>query len=112
VEVLTSEKPFEVDGLLFFHQQTHYTPGTTPLVTWLTPQLVPEILGISVSEPFLLSKYPEVTLPMETVTTEAAKPKKKGKRSSKKRQTGMETDSVENENSDMDTHITISSSYK
>jgi hypothetical protein len=49
---------------------------------------------------------------METVTTEAAKPKKKGKRSSKKRQTGMETDSVENENSDMDTHITISSSYK
>jgi len=37
-----------VDGLLFYHRQTHYTPGTTPLVGWLRPYMVTDILGIEV----------------------------------------------------------------
>ncbi|XP_037307257.1 snurportin-1 isoform X2 [Pungitius pungitius] len=37
-----------VDGLLFYHRQTHYTPGSTPLVGWLRPYMVTDILGIEV----------------------------------------------------------------
>ncbi|NXP10608.1 SPN1 protein, partial [Thinocorus orbignyianus] len=47
-KVLAMDFPFEVDGLLFYHKQTHYTPGSTPLVGWLRPYMVPEILGLSV----------------------------------------------------------------
>uniref|UniRef100_A0A8C5Q4N7 Snurportin-1 n=1 Tax=Leptobrachium leishanense TaxID=445787 RepID=A0A8C5Q4N7_9ANUR len=43
--VLTQEFPYKVDGLLFYHKQTHYTPGSTPLVGWLRPYMAPEILG-------------------------------------------------------------------
>ena len=37
-----------MDGLLFFHKRTHYVPGRTPLVGWLKPYMVQEILGIQV----------------------------------------------------------------
>lgn len=37
-----------MDGLLFYHRQTHYTPGSTPLVGWLRPYMVTDILGIEV----------------------------------------------------------------
>uniref|UniRef100_A0A3Q3AB74 Snurportin-1 n=1 Tax=Kryptolebias marmoratus TaxID=37003 RepID=A0A3Q3AB74_KRYMA len=37
-----------VDGLLFYHRQTHYTPGSTPLVGWLRPYMVSDILGMEV----------------------------------------------------------------
>ncbi|XP_035667096.1 snurportin-1-like [Branchiostoma floridae] len=38
--------PYEVDGLLFFHKRTHYTFGSSPLVGWLKPHMLPDILGI------------------------------------------------------------------
>jgi len=41
---------FEIDGLLFFHKRTHYTFGSTPLVVWLKPYMLGEILGITVNE--------------------------------------------------------------
>ncbi|MEE6528178.1 hypothetical protein FKM82_030189, partial [Ascaphus truei] len=44
-QVLTQEFPYKVDGLLFYHKHTHYTPGSTPLVGWLRPYMAPEILG-------------------------------------------------------------------
>ncbi|XP_051012472.1 snurportin-1 isoform X2 [Acomys russatus] len=37
-----------VDGLLFYHKQTHYSPGSTPLVGWLRPYMVSDILGVVV----------------------------------------------------------------
>jgi len=43
----------EVDGLLFFHKRTHYTCGRTPLVGWLKPYMLPEILGVSVPDAYL-----------------------------------------------------------
>ena len=49
----------QVDGLLFFHKRTHYTCGRTPLVGWLKPYLLPEILGISVPDAYL-TKAPSV----------------------------------------------------
>uniref|UniRef100_A0A667WVW1 Snurportin-1 n=1 Tax=Myripristis murdjan TaxID=586833 RepID=A0A667WVW1_9TELE len=47
-KALTAEYSFNVDGLLFYHRQTHYTPGSTPLVGWLRPYMVTDILGIEV----------------------------------------------------------------
>lgn len=46
----------QVDGLLFYHKQTHYTPGSTPLVGWLRPYMVPEILGLTVPTTVLTAK--------------------------------------------------------
>uniref|UniRef100_A0A8C1HE12 Snurportin-1 n=1 Tax=Cyprinus carpio carpio TaxID=630221 RepID=A0A8C1HE12_CYPCA len=45
-----------VDGLLFYHKETHYTPGSTPLVGWLRPYMVADILGIEVPQCPLTSK--------------------------------------------------------
>ncbi|NWI90193.1 SPN1 protein, partial [Pitta sordida] len=55
-ELLATDFPFEVDGLLFYHRQTHYTPGSTPLVGWLRPYMVPEILGLAVPPTVLTAK--------------------------------------------------------
>ncbi|KFO82040.1 Snurportin-1, partial [Cuculus canorus] len=55
-KVLAMDFPFEVDGLLFYHKQTHYTPGSTPLVGWLRPYMVPEILGLAVPATALTAK--------------------------------------------------------
>ncbi|XP_041444293.1 snurportin-1-like isoform X4 [Xenopus laevis] len=38
----------QVDGFLFYHKHTHYTPGSTPLVGCLRPYMVPKILGFPV----------------------------------------------------------------
>ncbi|KAJ7326124.1 hypothetical protein OS493_027975 [Desmophyllum pertusum] len=48
----------EVDGLLFFHKRTHYTCGRTPLVGWLKPHMLPDILGVSVPDAFLAGSPP------------------------------------------------------
>ncbi|XP_015676243.1 snurportin-1 [Protobothrops mucrosquamatus] len=55
-EVLAMTFPFEVDGLLFYHKQAHYNPGSTPLVGWLRPYMVSDILGIAVPSCPLTSK--------------------------------------------------------
>ncbi|NXN92740.1 SPN1 protein, partial [Rhinopomastus cyanomelas] len=55
-KVLAMDFSFEVDGLLFYHKETHYTPGTTPLVGWLRPYMVPEILGLTVPATALTAK--------------------------------------------------------
>nr|XP_003943047.2 snurportin-1 isoform X1 [Saimiri boliviensis boliviensis]XP_010329149.2 snurportin-1 isoform X1 [Saimiri boliviensis boliviensis]XP_010329150.2 snurportin-1 isoform X1 [Saimiri boliviensis boliviensis]XP_039324872.1 snurportin-1 isoform X1 [Saimiri boliviensis boliviensis] len=47
-DVLSMDFPFEVDGLLFYHKQTHYSPGSTPLVGWLRPYMVSDVLGVAV----------------------------------------------------------------
>ncbi|KAJ7998299.1 hypothetical protein DPEC_G00221250 [Dallia pectoralis] len=47
-QALAAEYDFNVDGLLFYHRQTHYTPGNTPLVGWLRPYMVADILGMEV----------------------------------------------------------------
>lgn len=47
---------FEMDGLLFYHKKTHYTFGSTPLVVWLKPFMIPEILGFDVPEKAMAQK--------------------------------------------------------
>ncbi|PIK32912.1 putative snurportin-1-like, partial [Apostichopus japonicus] len=40
-------------------QQTHYTTGSTPLVGWLKPWMLPEVLRVSVPQKYIDSKPPE-----------------------------------------------------
>uniref|UniRef100_A0A673J8E1 Snurportin-1 n=1 Tax=Sinocyclocheilus rhinocerous TaxID=307959 RepID=A0A673J8E1_9TELE len=53
---LAHEYNFTVDGLLFYNKETHYTPGSTPLVGWLRPYMVADILGIEMPQCPLTSK--------------------------------------------------------
>ena len=39
-----------LDGLLFYHKLGFYTPGTTPLVGWLKPFMLPEVLNVAVPD--------------------------------------------------------------
>nr|XP_008520486.1 PREDICTED: snurportin-1 isoform X1 [Equus przewalskii] len=55
-KVLSMDFPFEVDGLLFYHKQTHYSPGSTPLVGWLRPYMVSDVLGVAVPSGPLTTK--------------------------------------------------------
>ncbi|RNA37133.1 Snurportin [Brachionus plicatilis] len=41
---------FEVDGVLFYHKEAHYESGCTPLVGWLKPYMIPEILGLAMPD--------------------------------------------------------------
>lgn len=49
---------FKVDGVLFFHKRTHYICGRTPLVGWLQPCMLPEILGVPVPDVYLAGVPP------------------------------------------------------
>lgn len=40
-----------LDGVLFYHRDGQYTKGRTPLVTWLKPFMLTEVLGIFVPTP-------------------------------------------------------------
>uniref|UniRef100_T1ILI8 Snurportin-1 n=1 Tax=Strigamia maritima TaxID=126957 RepID=T1ILI8_STRMM len=53
--VMSSPAPFQVDldGILFYHKQTHYVSGPTPLVNWLKAYMIPEVLDVDVMEKYL-----------------------------------------------------------
>ncbi|CAF98399.1 unnamed protein product, partial [Tetraodon nigroviridis] len=55
-KALAAKYDFDVDGILFYHRQTHYTPGSTPLVGWLRPYMVSDILDMEVPEGPLTAK--------------------------------------------------------
>lgn len=46
------------DGLLFYHKESLYISGFTPLVGWLKPHMVMELFGVSVHSLYL-EKVPE-----------------------------------------------------
>ncbi|XP_037788757.1 snurportin-1-like [Penaeus monodon] len=50
--------PFSLDGILFYHKESHYTHGPTPLVGWLKAYMFPEILGINQVAQVHLSERP------------------------------------------------------
>lgn len=51
----------ELDGLLFYHKDSHYVEGKTPLVLWLFPFMVPEIFPEHnfLIDPMYLKQRPE-----------------------------------------------------
>jgi len=58
VEALCDMNPSDVDGLLFYHKSTQYRPGRTPLVGWLKPEMLPDILNIRLPEQYLNNIVP------------------------------------------------------
>ncbi|XP_071536745.1 LOW QUALITY PROTEIN: snurportin-1 [Panulirus ornatus] len=59
--------PFTVplDGILFYHKESHYTHGPTPLVGWLKAYMFPEILNVPVPGE-VLSQMPEKYINLPT----------------------------------------------
>ncbi|CAG2112616.1 unnamed protein product [Medioppia subpectinata] len=51
VSTLRAPKQFSspVDGLLFYHKRCHYTSGVTPLVNWLKPHMLSDVLNIHIN---------------------------------------------------------------
>lgn len=84
--------PFEdnnptLDGLLFYHKKAHYVSGETPLVGWLFPYMVPEVLGseITVHPQFLSAKpagYVDQAQFIQALEAKMDKRKNRGRRSS------------------------------
>ncbi|XP_798268.4 snurportin-1 [Strongylocentrotus purpuratus] len=70
--------PDELDGLLFYHKALHYTPGVTPLVGWLKPWMLPEILGVPIPDALMAKRPPGAELRPPSSTPSPAKPDKKG----------------------------------
>ena len=69
-----------LDGLLFYHRQLDYMPGHTPLVSWLKGYMVPEMLGIDVSESLLAQRprdYAGMSLEIENFEKRYFKRKEK-----------------------------------
>ncbi|PIO57183.1 hypothetical protein TELCIR_21413, partial [Teladorsagia circumcincta] len=52
-EMMRNGFDFELDGLLYYHSGVIYEAGQSPLVGWLKPWMLPEILNVSVPEKFL-----------------------------------------------------------
>ena len=50
---MQTEFPFQLDGLLFYCNTAFYIPDQTPLVGWLKPWMLPEILGVPVPERYM-----------------------------------------------------------
>lgn len=48
--------PSDVDGLAFFHKDSIYTAGRTPLSAFLKPYMIPEKLDVAVNKGYLLKK--------------------------------------------------------
>ncbi len=44
---------FKLDGILFYHKETHYTCDYTPLVGWLKAYMLPEILNVNLPNSIL-----------------------------------------------------------
>lgn len=45
-----------LDGFLLYHKLAHYTHGKTPLVGWLLPWMIPEMLGYAVNPEYVKQK--------------------------------------------------------
>lgn len=50
---LWEENKPALDGFLVYHKLSHYHHGKTPLVGWLCPWMVPEVLGYSVNAQYV-----------------------------------------------------------
>lgn len=42
----------ELDGFLFYHKHSNYVCGTTPLVCWLFPFMIPDVLGMTIGSDY------------------------------------------------------------
>ncbi|XP_054733007.1 snurportin-1 [Anastrepha obliqua] len=67
-----------LDGWLFYHKESSYTCGSTPLVGWLFPFMIPDVLGIPVNENYQRpANYTEPLAYMDEFDAELASKRKK-----------------------------------
>jgi len=55
----------QIDGLLFYHNESHYLPGRTPLVGWLKAFMLPDILGVQLPSSFQKNNTKDVNFDRE-----------------------------------------------
>ncbi|KAG8234688.1 hypothetical protein J437_LFUL015342 [Ladona fulva] len=68
-----------LDGILFYHRNGHYQSGeNTPLVGWLKPFMVPEVLGVEVPDS-LMNERPDNYISMEQFIEEYTAERKRSK---------------------------------
>lgn len=97
----------KLDGLLFYHKESSYVNGTTPLVTWLFPFMVPEMLDVPYVNAQYLSEAPTDYVNCSTYIEQFdATQKSKRKRRHRKPNDKMEADDDDIENEFDEVHIT------
>lgn len=89
----------ELDGLLFYHKESSYVHGKTPLVGWLFPFMVPEVLGIDSVHPNWLALRPDSYVDAKTYISEfdAALKRKSSRRKGREMEVDDELDANEME---------------
>ena len=81
-----------LDGILFYHNMLNYMPGHTPLVGWLKGYMIPEMLGIAVSNKIESQKPPSYESMQEHISefeTNYFQRKEQRKMTEKKREESM-----------------------
>ncbi|OQV20465.1 putative Snurportin-1 [Hypsibius exemplaris] len=93
-----------IDGYMFYHKEGIYVADTTPLVCWLKPYMVPEILRLPVPADLMKSKpVGYTTLSAHVAALDEKRPKKPERRWRKKLQdAAARTDDSNLEDSSMD----------
>lgn len=85
----------ELDGINFYYAQSLYTPGDSPLVLWLKPFMIPEILQKPVHELLVqLHKPPNYVNLFEHTRSS----KKNSKKNKKKKNSLFNCDKMEVDN--------------
>jgi len=51
LKAAVEKQNFGVDGVLFYHRDSHYTPGLTPLVHFLPSSQIPSLLSVVTNDP-------------------------------------------------------------
>lgn len=101
---------WQLDGLLFFHKESHYIFGQTPLVLWLNAFMVPELFNISMIHIIYKAQKPPSYIDYKSHITEFNEKHKRPHRRSKQMEIAAEiaVEFEENSNQDLLDQSTIS----
>lgn len=96
-----------LDGLLFYHKESHYVNGETPLVLWLLPFMIPEVLQAYLINPKYLNDKPKdyVNYKIYIEHFNLKLIQKRNKRSKSKN--NMDTEECEEENESLNSIIDL-----
>lgn len=56
IEAAFQDTDQQIDGCLFYHKRAHYVFGRSPLVMWLKPYMLPEILRVTIPDKWIEQK--------------------------------------------------------
>lgn len=94
----------ELDGFLFYHKESSYIYGKTPLVGWLYAYMVPEVLHLPVNDAYMNERPDGYTDYLSFIKNFSTRKKENNKNDAVAKMVSMETencdDSIKNENVD------------